>query len=321
MKPLLQSHNTPEISVVVPAYKVERFLEETIQSVLSQTYSNWELILVDDGSPDRTFEIASHYADQYPHRIRVFSQPNSGPASARNTGYSFASPASTYVAFLDGDDLWEPDALEVLLAELKANPDAYGVHARARLIDSKSRVLPDTERLAGLLKRHKIENGTLVTLPLDGRTEFSALVFDNCIVTPGVTLLQKAALEEVGGFDPELFGTEDWELWVRISRARPFVFLDHIVLNYRQHEANISRRKRSMNLNTERARVKMVNSPQNSPEQRRLSQLGWQLHTSLTYRNLLEAAKKDAQQGHFVLALRRARHAFHVRKRLSAPLP
>ena len=107
------------ISVIVPAYNAEKTVLETITSVLNQTFSDFELIVVNDGSTDRTLELLSTVKD---HRLKIFSYPNGGVPVARNRGLSHAT--GDFIAFLDADDLWTPDKLELQLATLQQHPDA-----------------------------------------------------------------------------------------------------------------------------------------------------------------------------------------------------
>src|SRR5437762_10548606 len=109
------------VSVVVPAYNAGKYLGLTIESVLAQTYTDWELVIVDDGSTDDTWEVAGAYARSDPRVMRV-QQPNRGQAVARNRGLQECHGAARYVAFLDADDLWEQDALQRLLQTLEATP-------------------------------------------------------------------------------------------------------------------------------------------------------------------------------------------------------
>ena len=95
----------PTVSVVIPAYNAEEYIAETLDSVLSQNYSDYEILVIDDGSTDHTGEVLAHYGD----RIHLFQKPNGGPASARNLGLKHAR--GRYIAFLDSDDLWHPEKL------------------------------------------------------------------------------------------------------------------------------------------------------------------------------------------------------------------
>src|SRR5919199_5480676 len=107
----------PLISVVIPAYNSEKTIQETIKSVLKQSFKNLELIVIDDGSKDSTFDIVSSFSDS---RLRVFSYLNAGVSASRNRG--LAKAAGEFISFLDADDLWTPDKLEAQLKALEANP-------------------------------------------------------------------------------------------------------------------------------------------------------------------------------------------------------
>src|SRR4028119_483182 len=103
-----------KVSVIIPVYKVEKYVAATVQSVLQQTYKNFELLLIDDGSPDRSVEICQQFTDP---RIKIISQTNRGLAGARNTGIRHAQ--GDYIALLDGDDMWLPNKLEKHIEHLE----------------------------------------------------------------------------------------------------------------------------------------------------------------------------------------------------------
>ena len=111
------------ISIIMPAYKTERYIAEAIESVLTQSFQDWELLIVDDGSPDDLLSIASSYT-QKDSRIKVFSQPNQGVAVARNKGLELAQ--GDYIAFLDSDDYWNPLFLEKMIEKMESDP-SYGL--------------------------------------------------------------------------------------------------------------------------------------------------------------------------------------------------
>ncbi|MFM6395643.1 glycosyltransferase family 2 protein [Planktothrix sp.] len=126
----------PLISVVIPTYNAEKTIEETIHSVLNQTVSDLELIVVNDGSTDSTLEIISKFTDP---RLKVFSYPHSGANSARNRGLEQAS--GEYISFIDADDLWTPDKLELQLKVLQENPEAKVAYSWTDCIDESSQFL------------------------------------------------------------------------------------------------------------------------------------------------------------------------------------
>ena len=128
----MEKRNKPQnrkVSIVTPVYNGEKFLSETIESVLAQTYEDWEMLIINDGSGDRSVEIAQSYADKDP-RIKIFSQKNAGSAAARNNGIRRAT--GRYIALLDADDLWEPLFLQrqLHLMEEKHCQLVYGAHKR-----------------------------------------------------------------------------------------------------------------------------------------------------------------------------------------------
>ena len=123
------------VSIITPIYNGERYVSETINSVLNQTYSKWEMIVVDDGSKDNSAAIVRQFADK-DNRIQLLQQPNGGSASARNNGIKHAN--GQYIALLDADDLWEPNFLESQLALMKEK-GAVVVHASYKRIDEQSK--------------------------------------------------------------------------------------------------------------------------------------------------------------------------------------
>lgn len=142
------------VSIITPLYNGEKYVAQTIESVLAQTYTDWEMIVVNDGSKDRSGEIVQAYT-QKDSRIKLFSQPNGGSASARNNGIRRAE--GQYIALLDADDLWEPFFLEAQLALLKEKNAVlvYGSHKR---IDENGQeclrpfIVPETITYTDLLK-------------------------------------------------------------------------------------------------------------------------------------------------------------------------
>src|SRR5215467_14924975 len=119
---------TPRISIVIPTYNSEDYLAQTLDSVLVQTCSDWELVIYDDGSRDGTVAVADCYS-AYDRRIRVLQGRNGGVAAARNQGFAATNPVSEFVIFFDHDDLWEPDTLETLSGILCRHPEYISAHS------------------------------------------------------------------------------------------------------------------------------------------------------------------------------------------------
>ena len=211
----------PLVSVVMPAYNARRTIAESIESVRAQTYGRWELIVVDDGSSDATGAFVRERFDD--PRITVAEQANAGVAAARNTG--IAKAKGDLVAFLDSDDLWLPRKLEAQVAVFLRDP-ALGLCWTAR------KVLRDRPEDAVTVEE-EIPPGEIDAALLRGN--FIALV---------TVMVRREALETAGLFDTGLFGTEDWDLWIRIGRRYATAYLAQPLALYRDHEGGISKNLR-----------------------------------------------------------------------------
>lgn len=234
-----------QISIVTPAYDAERWLTPTAESVLAQTHQNWEYVIVDDGSRDATATVAAALAARDP-RIRVHRQSNAGVAAARNAGIDLLSAASEAVIFLDADDLWRPNALELLKGALQSAAGAPAAHGRAASIDALGNAIPlvGYEQQGRCYVRPRasfsLKPLELALLAEQESTSFAALALYNSISTPGQVLIRRAALTRVGKFDTQAKPAEDWDLWLRLSLLGPLRYLPETVLDYRRHAANAS---------------------------------------------------------------------------------
>jgi glycosyltransferase involved in cell wall biosynthesis len=205
----------PEVAVITAAYDMEAFVAATIASVRAQTLQAFEMIVVDDGSKDRTAEVVIGIGDP---RVRLISIPNSGVSAARNRG--LAACTAPLLVFLDADDLLTPDALARMVATLKARPEAvacFGHHVR---IDEHGAPV-DGDRPSALKR-------------LPERDTLRHLIAKNVIVNGGALCIRTAAARRVGGYDPRLRFSEDWEFWCRLAALGDFVALpDLIAVQYR----------------------------------------------------------------------------------------
>jgi glycosyltransferase involved in cell wall biosynthesis len=216
------------LSVVVPAFNAERTIAATIRSVLGQTRADFELIVVDDGSSDRTPEIAGRFAED--PRVRLVRQQNAGPAAARNRGIDEAG--GEYVSFLDHDDLWMPEYLERMAAALDGVPEAGFAYADGWVVDDES---------------GRVRRGTALEIagapaerPADP-TEFLAALLHRTFIRSATTI-RSDALAEAGGFDPALDGVDDFDLWSRILlRGRRAVQAPGMLVIFRAHSESLSR--------------------------------------------------------------------------------
>ena len=218
------------VSIIMPAYNAAKHIKETIDSVLAQTYSHWELIIVDDGSVDNTKQLVEDYCAK-DSRIKYIYQKNARQGRARNNGITHST--GKYVAFLDSDDLWLPEKLLVQLRELAAQ--------KADLIFTDSFVFTDdttpSQRLATTLPRMHTERGTF-----SGEEGTAFFLASNRI--PILTVLAtRSALVAVGGFteNPLVQNAEDYHLWVKMLLADyTLVGLDYTLAAYRKHSSSVS---------------------------------------------------------------------------------
>ena len=208
----------PRVSVLIPAYNALRFLPQTVASALAQTWDDFELLIVDDGSTDGTGAWVAQHPDA---RVRLLEQPNQGAATARNTG--IAAARGEYIAFLDADDLWEPSKLERQVACLDARPEVGLVHTAIRYIDEDS---------------HEI-NQVLGTYG-DGDV-WREVVVHNPVRCGSTPLVRRECFRQLGVFDTELSFAEDWDMWIRIASSYHFATLNEPLTLYRQHSANMTK--------------------------------------------------------------------------------
>lgn len=188
----------PAVSVIMPAYNVSRYIASAIESVLAQTFTDYEIAVVNDGSPD-TEELERAVAP-YRDRIIYIKQENRGCGAARNT--AIRATRGRYIALLDPDDMWESDYLAVQVDYLERDPSIDVLYPNAIIFGD----MPDSGKLF------------MDICPSDGEVTFEKLINEQCNVMMGVTA-RREIIERVGMFDEALRSTEDFDLWLRILKA------------------------------------------------------------------------------------------------------
>ena len=204
---------TPLVSVVIPAYNAEYFIEKTLDSVIAQTYTDYEIVVVDDGSSDNTKKVVEEYFSMNKVCGQCIRQPNKKIAGARNTGIRAAQ--GLWIALLDHDDLWHKEKLEKVMSVLNRRPD----------ID----LLCHNE--------HICKNGVVVSVTQNyrkGYTKFEELLFKGNSLSPSAVVLRKNLFEIAGGFDedPDLNTVEDYDFWLRASRVGKITYINAILGSY-----------------------------------------------------------------------------------------
>ncbi|MFN2169240.1 MAG: glycosyltransferase, partial [Anaerolineae bacterium] len=242
------------ISVVTPCYDAERFIGQAIQSVLDQTYQDFEIIIVDDGSTDGSRRVIQGFVDP---RIRLLSQENSGPAMARNTGVRAA--AGEFVAFLDADDLALPHRFASQLAILEADPLLSVVGSGYLWIDETGAQLP--------WPHHSWQHAPDLN-------DISSWLVD-CPFVPSATMLRRQAWEDIGGFDEELVGPEDWNFWLRlVVTGHRMTWQQEVVCLYRRSASSLSENADRMSVNSPEALRRVLVRPDFPPHLLSLGQKG-----------------------------------------------
>jgi glycosyltransferase involved in cell wall biosynthesis len=221
------------VSVIIPVYKAERYIATTLQSVLDQTYQNFELLIIDDGSPDRSIEICQQFIDR---RIKIICQENRGVAAARNHGIRAAQ--GEYIAFLDADDIWLPTKIEKHIHHLENSPSVGISYSYSTLIDA-------TDKPLGLYQLPQTNNITPVNFLLRDP------------IGSGSNLIARKAVLEAIKFSAEIDGTitqcyfdedrqlnpsEDTECWLRMSIKSELKFegIPEVLIQYRLHSGSFS---------------------------------------------------------------------------------
>ena len=205
------------VSVIIPCYKQTQYLQQAIYSVLQQTYPHYEVIVVDDGSPDDVEAVVRHFKEE---RVKLIKQPNRGVAVARNNG--MLASIGKYIIFLDSDDRLLPNALQEGVGFLEKHQHCAYVSGFVQLIN---------------------QEGSLIVVPAQQHVEedhFKVLLRTNYIWTPGAVMYRKSILETRRGFDPTAGGSADYELNIRLAREFPVGCHGQVILDYRRHQNSMS---------------------------------------------------------------------------------
>lgn len=218
-------NQSPLISVVMPAFNCASFIGAAIESVLSQTYRHWELIVVDDGSTDDTANIVAEISEK-DARVRLVSFPNAGSCVARNRGFALA--AGEYIALLDADDLWPEHKLATQLATLESTGADVVLGQVQRFTENEQ-----GERSLGFISSPPASSGDYLR---------SVLLVHNTQMANFTTALARSEVIKVHGhFDSVMTTAHDWEVWLRLCQKFKFAHLDEVVLYYRKHGASHTR--------------------------------------------------------------------------------
>lgn len=206
------------VSCIIPVYNCSAYLKEALESVLTQSYSDIEVIVIDDGSSDRSFEIASSYPDR---RVRTIQQANGGPSSARNTGFRHST--GEFIWYLDADDVLVNGSVERLVVELKESVESAFAVGAWRNIDEEGRVISEVNHFRATASLDETYTSMLLRTPFP----------------PSAALFRASVVAASGGWDETLWCAEDRDFYLRVLEANfKFKSTDSDVFRYRIHESN-----------------------------------------------------------------------------------
>ncbi|MCZ7384118.1 MAG: glycosyltransferase [Candidatus Methanoperedens sp.] len=231
----------PTVSVIIPTYNRANYLKKSLQSAISQTVRDIEIIIINNYSTDNTLEVISSFNDQ---RIKIINFKNGGViAKSRNQG--MIQSTGRYIAFLDDDDLWCPDKLELQIDYLESHPEFGAVYSNAIIIDEKD------NRKGFLINRGQAKEGQVFQYLLGGN-----------FITILTVLMRRELLESVGLFneEPSLIAVEDYEYWMRTSFKFGFGYIGKPLALYRIHSTSVSKRNSVALLRQKVLRMMLDNS-------------------------------------------------------------
>lgn len=253
------------VSVIIPTYNRKKFLKEAIESALNQKFKEKEIIVVDDGSSDGTFEEIKNYP------VKYFYQKNRGPASARNLGIK--NSRGNLIAFLDSDDLWTEEKLLLQIEFLKEYPEYLLVHTNEIWIKNGKPLKQ--------LERHKKGGGDQFERSLE-----------LCVISPSSVLIKKELFEKVGIFDEEFPACEDYELWLRVTSRYNIGFIEkELVVKRGGHEDQLSKIVPCLDYWRARAIGKLIQNNWFSEEQKKLAKIYLQKKAKVYIHGLLKRNK------------------------------
>lgn len=213
---------TPKVSIIIPSYNCEEYIEETINCILNQTHKNIEIIVVDDGSTDSTREIVSSYHST----VRLITQENARVCSARNKGLEEST--GDLICFMDHDDYWYPHKLTVQIEQFKNTPEAGIVYSAFIIWNSHNKKFPSPDTI------------DITDYPDSIDSKMSGWIYHqlllDCWVLTSTAMIRREVFDSCGNFDTSLPYSEDWDLWMRICRQYTIIKLIKPTTLYRQHE-------------------------------------------------------------------------------------
>lgn len=221
----MSASGSPFFSVVIPLYNKEAFIGKTLEAVLAQEFTDFQIIIVNDGSTDGSLEVLNRFNDD---RIQICHQDNQGVSAARNKGIDLST--GEYICFLDADDVWSPDFLKTIHSLIIKYPEYY-VFSAAVEMEAFGKVLPAQYSVS-----NEVEKGVFIENYFRASRGFSVL-------WTSASVFHKSVFHRVGVFNVAIKSGQDTDLWMRIGEYYDVVFTTKILAKYTEHGASLSRNR------------------------------------------------------------------------------
>lgn len=269
------------VSIVIPCFNQAHFLQEAIESIVRQTYQNYEIIVVNDGSRDETNRVANSFKGTI-----LLEQTNQGLATSRNNGLKKCK--GEFVMFLDADDRLEPTALAIGVNTLRASPNCVFVSGFCQLIDESGK------------PRHTIQPH------LYSDDSYESLLRSNFIWSPSCVMYRRDLFDTIKPFDNNLNATADYELYLRIAREFPVFHHSQIVTNYRQHRSSMSRNYKMMLDSVLKVYEKQEQFIKSNPDYRKALRYGVSSYKTMYLESIYYQCSQATKKGEFKTAFKSA---------------
>jgi len=289
-----------KISIITPCYNCDRYIGKTIESVRSQTFTNWEHIIVDDGSRDNSAQVVRSYLDSDPH-LRFIQQSNQGVARARISGVNASSKESCYLLFLDADDCLDPAMLSVLAEYLSQHPQVGLAYCHYHYINDSDAIIGTPYFPRFVPSRFGVHELT----DEEPVTPFVS-VFASAVILPSISLIRRAIYDRTPGWD-EAFGQpcEDTDLFLHIALHSQIHFVPQKLVRYRRHDHQSTANSEKYAQQQQKLYRKWRNLDSLTAEQKALVKAAWRFRQGrVAPYSGLDAGTRYLKQGKTKQALR-----------------
>lgn len=235
----------PKVSIVLPSYNYARYLDERIQSLLNQTYQDFELVIVDDASTDNSVEVIKKYEDDARVKTQFFSENSGLPYKRWNDGAAISS--GDYILFAGADDSCAPTMLEKLVEKLDANPSVGIAYCQSMQMDSESKLIRSMKKYTDTLDKKRWSQDYVD----QGTNECRYLAIKNTIPNASAAMIRRQVFDNLGGFDEDLKLVADWMLWSKILVVSDVAFVAEPLNYFRCHSGTVRSKMMKVGSHTE----------------------------------------------------------------------